>query len=78
MNGSGSVPEPRFRIGFGSVLGSRFFCSPLAQMHRNHSAQSILLGKDSFGVTVYPNVDYAFIVALVVLLKEINEDWQDS
>ncbi|KAL3637249.1 hypothetical protein CASFOL_019548 [Castilleja foliolosa] len=29
MNGSGSVPEPRFRIGFGSVLGSRFFCSPL-------------------------------------------------
>ncbi|KAL3617410.1 hypothetical protein CASFOL_037731 [Castilleja foliolosa] len=50
----------------------------IAQMHRNHSAQSILLGKDSFGVTVYPNVDYAFIVALVVLLEEINEDRQDS
>ncbi|KAL8497126.1 hypothetical protein ACS0TY_020706 [Phlomoides rotata] len=46
----------------------------IAQMHRKHSAQSILLGKDTFGVTVYPNVDYAFIVALVVILEEINED----
>ncbi|KAL8526527.1 hypothetical protein ACS0TY_015647 [Phlomoides rotata] len=46
----------------------------VAQMHKKHSAQSILLGKDTFGVTVYPNVDYAFIVALVVILEEINED----
>ncbi|KAL7095186.1 hypothetical protein ACP275_10G008300 [Erythranthe tilingii] len=46
----------------------------IAQMHRNHSAESILLGKDSFGVTVYPNVDYAFIVSLVVILEEINTD----
>ncbi|KAM3287962.1 Protein LURP-one-related 15 [Capsicum baccatum] len=46
----------------------------IAQMHRKHTAQSILLGKDNFGVTVYPNVDYAFIVALVVILEEINED----
>ncbi|KAM3287965.1 protein LURP-one-related 10 [Capsicum chacoense] len=46
----------------------------VAQMHRKHTAQSILLGKDNFGVTVYPNVDYAFIVALVVILEEINED----
>lgn len=46
----------------------------IAQMHRKHTASSILLGKDNFGVTVYPNVDYAFIVALVVILEEINED----
>ncbi|EYU41982.1 hypothetical protein ABFS82_10G007700 [Erythranthe guttata] len=46
----------------------------IAQMHRNHSAESILLGKDSFGVTVYPNVDYAFIVSLIVILEEINTD----
>ncbi|OIS98032.1 PREDICTED: protein LURP-one-related 10-like [Nicotiana attenuata] len=46
----------------------------IAQMHRKHTAQSILLGKDNFGVTVYPNVDYAFVVALVVILEEINED----
>lgn len=46
----------------------------IAQMHRKHTASSILLGKDNFGVTVYPNVDYAFIVAIVVILEEINED----
>ncbi|KZV33113.1 protein LURP-one-related 10-like [Dorcoceras hygrometricum] len=50
----------------------------VAQMHRRHSAQSILFGKDTFGVTVYPNVDYAFIVALVVMLEEINEDRADK
>ncbi|GER55749.1 hypothetical protein STAS_33439 [Striga asiatica] len=44
------------------------------KMKRNHTAQSLLLGKDNFGVTVYPNVDYAFIVALIVLLEEINTD----
>lgn len=44
------------------------------QMHKKHSAQSILLGKDTFCVTIYPNVDHAFIVALVVILEEINED----
>ena len=44
------------------------------QMHKKHSAQSILLGKDTFGATVYPHVDYAFIVALVVILYAINED----
>ncbi|CAA0836228.1 Protein LURP-one-related 15 [Striga hermonthica] len=46
----------------------------VAQMKRNHTAQSLLLGKDNFGVTVYPNVDYAFIIALIVLLEEINTD----
>ncbi|KAL3826181.1 hypothetical protein ACJIZ3_022210 [Penstemon smallii] len=46
----------------------------IAQMKKKHTAQSIVLGKDTFGVTVYPNVDYAFIVALVAILHEINED----
>ncbi|KAF7143588.1 hypothetical protein RHSIM_Rhsim05G0227600 [Rhododendron simsii] len=49
----------------------------IAQMHRKHSVQSIVLGKDTFSVTVYPHVDYAFIVALVVVLEEINEDRDD-
>ncbi|KAK6118219.1 hypothetical protein DH2020_048005 [Rehmannia glutinosa] len=48
--------------------------SIIGQMHKKHTAQSILLGKETFGVTVYPNVDYAFVVALVVILHEINED----
>ncbi|CAN1276844.1 Protein LURP-one-related 15 [Linum perenne] len=30
--------------------------------------------KGSFKVTIYPNVDYAFIVSLVVILDEINAD----
>ncbi|XP_057489556.1 protein LURP-one-related 10-like [Actinidia eriantha] len=50
----------------------------IAQMHRKHSVQSIVLGKDMFAVTVYPHVDYAFIVALVVVLEEINEDRDDA
>ncbi|KAL3644794.1 hypothetical protein CASFOL_009974 [Castilleja foliolosa] len=37
MNGSGSVPEPRFRIGFGSVLGSRVvFCIRKLKVLRNN------------------------------------------
>ena len=47
-------------------------------MHKKHIVQSIVLGKDTFEVTVYPHVDYAFIVALVVVLEEINEDREDS
>ncbi|CAH1446025.1 unnamed protein product [Lactuca virosa] len=50
----------------------------VAQMHKKHTVQSIALGKDTFSVTVYPNVDYAFIVALVVILHEINEEKNDT
>ncbi|KAK7340005.1 hypothetical protein VNO77_20696 [Canavalia gladiata] len=46
----------------------------VAQMHKKHTVQSILIGKDHFMVTVYPNIDYAFIVALIVILDEINDD----
>ncbi|QCE12036.1 hypothetical protein DEO72_LG10g3275 [Vigna unguiculata] len=46
----------------------------VAQMHKKHTVQSILIGKDHFMVTIYPNIDYAFIVALVVILDEINDD----
>lgn len=45
----------------------------VAQMHKKHTVQSVLLGKDKFTVTVYPNMDYAFIVALIVILDEINK-----
>lgn len=50
----------------------------IAQMHRKHSVSSVVMGKDKFAVTVYPNVDYAFIVALIVILEEINEDRKDE
>ncbi|RDX86584.1 Protein LURP-one-related 15, partial [Mucuna pruriens] len=46
----------------------------VAQMHKKHTVQSILIGKDHFMVTVYPNIDHAFIVALIVILDEINRE----
>ncbi|WOL16615.1 hypothetical protein Cni_G25403 [Canna indica] len=46
----------------------------VAQMSRKHTVKNVLLGKDTFGVTVYPNVDYAFIASLIVILDEINKD----
>lgn len=43
-------------------------------MHKKHTAQSLLLGKTNFMVTVYPGIDYAFIVALIVILDAINRE----
>ncbi|GJW28763.1 ribonuclease H-like domain-containing protein [Tanacetum coccineum] len=40
------------------------------QMQKKHSLESIALRKDTFNVRVFPNVDYAFIVALVVILDQ--------
>ncbi|XP_050383554.1 protein LURP-one-related 10-like [Argentina anserina] len=46
----------------------------IAQMYKKHTVSSVLFGKDNFNVTVYSGVDYAFIVALIVILDEINSD----
>lgn len=52
------------------------------QMHKKQTVQSFVMGKDNFSVTIYPNIDYAFIVALIVILDEINqeskEEWDDE
>lgn len=42
------------------------------QMHKKITAKSLLIGKDNFMVTVYPNIDQAFIVSLIVILDAIN------
>jgi hypothetical protein len=57
---------------------STFMALLLLQMHKKHTVQSLLIGKDHFMVTVYPNVDYAFIVALIVILNEINSEEKGS
>ncbi|KAK7294803.1 hypothetical protein RJT34_17700 [Clitoria ternatea] len=49
----------------------------VAEMHKKHTVESVLIGKDHFMVTVYPNIDFAFIVAIIVILDEINEDADD-
>ncbi|KAL5740268.1 hypothetical protein ACOSQ2_029448 [Xanthoceras sorbifolium] len=50
----------------------------VAQMHKEHTIQSIILGKEKFMVTIYPNIDHAFIVSLIVILNEINKDDDDD
>ncbi|KAF9684821.1 hypothetical protein SADUNF_Sadunf04G0158500 [Salix dunnii] len=64
-NNKGEVPDFKVKGGGGEsscsiLLGDTN--TMLAQMHRKHSLKSISL-------EVYPNVDYAFIIALVVILN---------
>nr|GEU38644.1 hypothetical protein [Tanacetum cinerariifolium] len=44
----------------------------LAEVHDKQNIMNVEHGKDTFGITVYPEVDYVFIVALVVILTEIK------
>ncbi|XP_024005504.1 protein LURP-one-related 15 isoform X1 [Eutrema salsugineum] len=41
-------------------------------MNKKHTAQSVLYGKHQFLVTVNPDVDYAFIASLIVILDYVN------
>uniref|UniRef100_A0A0D6R3E9 Protein LURP-one-related 15 n=1 Tax=Araucaria cunninghamii TaxID=56994 RepID=A0A0D6R3E9_ARACU len=50
----------------------------VAEMKRKHTVTNVLLGKDTFVVVMQPGIDYAFIVALIVLLDEINDDRKDD
>lgn len=43
-----------------------------AQIDRRFSVASALLGKNAYSVTVNAGIDYAFIVALVVVLDEMH------
>ncbi|KAJ4814792.1 LURP-one-like protein (DUF567) [Rhynchospora pubera] len=44
----------------------------IAQMSRQFEIRDVLLGRDTYRVTVYPNVDYAFIVAIIVIINELH------
>lgn len=46
----------------------------MLQMHKQVGVKNRVLGQDAFSVTVYPQVDFGFIVAVVVILHEINQD----
>ncbi|KAL1804600.1 hypothetical protein ACET3Z_027668 [Daucus carota] len=50
----------------------------IAQMHRRHRLGRTALGNDQFVVTVFPHVDYAFIITLIVILEEISEEGQNN
>ncbi|KAG5248307.1 protein LURP-one-related [Salix suchowensis] len=66
-NNKGEVPDFKVKGGYSEcsysvLLGDT--STVIAQMHGKHSPKSIIL-------EVYPNVDYAFIIALVIILNEI-------
>ncbi|XP_051117361.1 protein LURP-one-related 15-like [Andrographis paniculata] len=48
--------------------------TPIAKMHKKHTFGCIF-DKDTFEVAIYPNVDRAFIVTLVVIIHEMNKDY---
>ncbi|KAF9684824.1 hypothetical protein SADUNF_Sadunf04G0158800 [Salix dunnii] len=73
----GEVPDFKIKGEYGESACSVLLGDSktmIAQMHKRHSLASAILNPDSLGVIVYPNVDYAFIVALVVILGRINAD----
>lgn len=43
-------------------------------MNRKHTAASVVLGRDVFSITVFPQVDYVFIAALVAILDDVHRD----
>ncbi|KAI3925192.1 hypothetical protein MKW92_024031 [Papaver armeniacum] len=49
----------------------------IATTHKKKIVQGKYFGKDTFLVTVYPNVDYAFVMALCVVVDEINHGGED-
>ncbi|KAI3925193.1 hypothetical protein MKW92_024032 [Papaver armeniacum] len=44
----------------------------IAEMQKNKAVRDKVRGKDTFSVTVSPNVDYAFVIAMVAVLNEVN------
>ncbi|KAI3958072.1 hypothetical protein MKW98_020714 [Papaver atlanticum] len=44
----------------------------IAEMHKNKAVRDKVRGKDTYSVTVNPNVDYAFVIAMRVVLNEFN------
>lgn len=43
-------------------------------MHNNHIDTCIESEENTFAITVSPNVDYVLVVALMVILYEVNKD----
>ncbi|KAI3781397.1 hypothetical protein L2E82_11411 [Cichorium intybus] len=51
----------------------------IAQMHKMESSENVKFVKDKFMVTIYPNVDYAFVVTLIAIVNAMkNSDTKDA
>ncbi|KAH7299617.1 hypothetical protein KP509_24G020900 [Ceratopteris richardii] len=46
----------------------------IAEVKRKYSVGNVLLDKHTFCVVIHPNVDQAFVVALVIIMDRIHED----
>ncbi|KAI3841391.1 hypothetical protein MKX03_000018 [Papaver bracteatum] len=44
----------------------------IAEMHKNKIARDKIRGKDRFSATVYPDIVYAYVIAMLAVLDEIN------
>ncbi|XP_047307407.1 protein LURP-one-related 15-like [Impatiens glandulifera] len=66
LEGSYSKGSCKIYVGHGKSK------SILAKMRKKETVMNGLTGKDDFRVTVNPNVDYAFVVALIVVLDNID------
>ncbi|KAI3755360.1 hypothetical protein L1987_55157 [Smallanthus sonchifolius] len=53
----------------------------IAQMHKKHKSKKVKLDKNKFMVTIYPNVDYAFVVALIAIvdaMKTVDKEYAEK
>ncbi|KAL6138964.1 hypothetical protein ACLB2K_064242 [Fragaria x ananassa] len=78
--GGGKTRQSSFGFGPKRGLASSYLLFSIRRCGRCPGIGTLrvlpVLGKDVFAVTVYPQVDFAFIVAVVVVLHEIeiNQD----
>ncbi|GLJ13713.1 hypothetical protein SUGI_0218830 [Cryptomeria japonica] len=49
----------------------------IAELSRKRGPDNEMLGRDTFQITVEPGVDYVFIMALVVILDEVNRKFTE-
>ncbi|KAK8556492.1 hypothetical protein V6N13_064523 [Hibiscus sabdariffa] len=74
-NTTESQPDFRIKENWGGSTCTVFHGDAIiAEMHRNHNLKSLVTNADNYGITAYPNVDYAFIVALLVILDDIKRN----
>ncbi|KAI3671750.1 hypothetical protein L1987_87130 [Smallanthus sonchifolius] len=51
------------------------------KMHKKHKSKKVKLDKNKFMVTIYPNVDYAFVVALIAIvdaMKTVDKEYAEK
>ena len=46
----------------------------LLQMKKHHTVKNVVIDKDTYVITVFPNIDQAFILALIMILHELDEE----